>query len=171
LLRPHGFPQRWGLPLRDLQVTFALDQGRHRCIALHVFATMDMSRRKLLFACLSCSSAALRIFTDAQTISKCLPSVGWCPRSSLALATEDGQLMAERDDLKLKLRAAAEPACDRGRERRQKGVHARDATAAKQKTPVFSPLSEFSAGTGSHMRVPLGQRPRRIRSCDTRGIA
>jgi len=26
-------------------------------------------------------------------------------------------------------------------------VHARDATAAKQKTPVFSPLSEFSAGT------------------------
>jgi len=54
--------------------------------------------------------------------------------------------MAERDDLKLKLRAAAEPACDRGRERRQKGVHARDATEAKQKTPVFSALSEFSAG-------------------------
>jgi hypothetical protein len=35
-------------------------------------------------------------------------------------------------------------------------VHARDATAAKQKTPAFSPLSEFSAGTGAlHATFPF----------------
>jgi len=42
------------------------------------------------------------------------------PRSSPTLATVDGQLMAERGDLKRKLRAAAELACDRVRERGEK---------------------------------------------------
>jgi len=55
--------------------------------------------------------------------------------------------MAEGNDLKLKIDAAAEPACDRGRERRQKRDHARDVMAAQQKTPAFSTRAGFSAGT------------------------
>jgi len=61
------------------------------------------------------------------------------------LATEDGRLMAERDDLKL--RAAAELACDRGRERREKRVHTGDVAAAKQKTRTFSTRAGFSVGS------------------------
>jgi hypothetical protein len=56
--------------------------------------------------------------------------------------------MAQGKDLKFQNRPATESASKNGNDRMHERERAGDTTAADAKTLDFSPLSEFSAGTG-----------------------
>ena len=63
------------------------------------------------------------------------------------LTIQHRYLMTQRDELKLQFCAAAKPASQPRQERRNQYEHAGDITECRPKSPAFSLLSEFSAGT------------------------
>jgi hypothetical protein len=63
------------------------------------------------------------------------------------LATEDRQLVSERENLKLQFRAAPKPTGEPRHDGRNESEHADDTTAAQDKSLHFSTLSEFLVWT------------------------
>jgi hypothetical protein len=70
------------------------------------------------------------------------------------LATQDCQLVAERNDFELQFHAAAKPTSEPGEDRRNVSKQAGDSTARLDKSLDFSTISEFLVGTGGSDKRP-----------------
>ena len=68
-------------------------------------------------------------------------------RMAGTLATQDCQLVTERNDLELQFLAAAKPTSEPRKKLRTECEHARDTTAGQDKSLDFSMLCEFSVWT------------------------
>jgi len=73
------------------------------------------------------------------------------PEAAGPLATQDCQLVVERNDLELQFSAAAKPTRERSGERGDECEHGGDTTAGQDKSLCFSKRSEFSVGTGQEL--------------------
>jgi hypothetical protein len=69
------------------------------------------------------------------------------PVAAGTLATQDCQLVTERNDLELQFLAAAKPTSEPRKKLRTECEHARDTTAGQDKSLDFSMLCEFSVWT------------------------